>query len=155
MTQQFVHNVQPGPREFITQGGGQPARTGAANGGHPPTIDSRHLAAPGVPALAHNALSGPEFERQARALVGLIELYANQIAASGTAGPGITVEDLKQLPLARLQALALALPTKAAPKKEGLGEFAGYSINAMMGPAPSDKLLQAFARIDREYAGAE
>ena len=26
MTMQFVHNVQPGPREFVTQHGGQPTR---------------------------------------------------------------------------------------------------------------------------------
>lgn len=153
MKQQFVHNVQPGTRQFVTQSTGQPARVAASNGGRPPTIDSRHLAAPGVPARATNALAGPEFERAARGFVALVELYATNIAASGTAGPGVTVDDLKQLPLARLQQLALALPTKPVqanrggtadpyatyPDNPGADEFEGYDPNDPMGTGSGGK----------------
>ncbi len=122
MTQQFVHNVRPG-----------------ATATRPPTIDSRHLAAPGVPARATNALAGPEFERAARGFMALVEMYATNIAASGTAGPGVTVEDLKQLPLARLQQLALALPVAQPTPKQGqtLGLFLRQPLQANRG-AQSD-----------------
>lgn len=137
---QFVHNVPPSQRQ------------GATNGSHPAPIDSRHLAAPGVPALAHNVLTGPEFERQARALVALVDMYAANIAASGTAGPGITAEDLKHLPLARLQALALALPVKAAPGGAVGAKPGTLSLFLTHGRRPevSEKLRQAFARTDAE-----
>lgn len=137
MTQrQFVHNVQPGPREFITQSTGQPARATASNGSRPPTVDSRHLAAPGVPMANGDALRGPEFERAARGFMALVEMYATNIHASGTAGPGVTVEDLKLLPLARLQQLALTLPTKPVQANRGADEFAGYDPTNPYGTLP-------------------
>lgn len=88
-----------------------------------------------MPAVAANAFTGPEFERQARALVGLVEVYANQVAASGVAGPGVTVDDLKRLPLARLQQLAMTMATKGVQtnRRTGADEFDRYDLNDPMG----------------------
>ncbi len=93
MTHQFAHNVTPGPR---------------------------HLSAQGVPAATAGPFSGPEFERNARALVSLVELYANGIKASGNVPAGITLEDLKVLPVARLQELYYATPLKPPTANAGM-----------------------------------
>jgi hypothetical protein len=139
MTQQFVHNVTPGPRQFVTQASGRAAHV--VNGGRP-TIDSRHLAAPGVPVSAASPFVGPEFERNARALVALVDMYANAIKASGSVPAGITVEDLKQLPMARLQQLYYAAPLKPPTANAGtkpggsyVTELARYSLNSPNGAA--------------------
>jgi hypothetical protein len=158
MTQQFLHNVTPGPRQFVTQAGGQAGHV--INGGRP-TIDSRHLAAPGVPVSAASPFSGPEFERNARALVSLVEMYANQIAASGTMPLGVTLDDLKQLPLARLQQLAMQLPTKpTANAQPAEGEFAGYDPSNPMGSVanasamPDGEVLRLTSEVARLVQGA-
>jgi hypothetical protein len=118
MTQQFAHNVAPSPR---------------------------HLSAPGVPAAAAGSFSGPEFERNARALVSLVELYANGIKASGNLPAGITVEDLTMLPVARLQQLyyaaALKSPTANAQPGADLGEFARYDPSSPMGHAANTSTM--------------
>lgn len=93
MTHQFAHNVTPGPR---------------------------HLSAQGVPAATAGPFSGPEFERNARALVSLVEMYANGIKASGNVPAGITAEDLKMLPVARLQELYYATPLKPPTANAGM-----------------------------------
>lgn len=60
------------------------------------------------------ALGSDEFDRLARAHVALVGMYADKLAAAGAAGPNVTAEDLRALPMARLQALALALPAPTA-----------------------------------------
>ena len=137
MTQQFVHNVKPGPRQFVTQAGGQSEHV--INGGRT-TVDSRHR--DGAAGGAASPFSGPEFERNARALVALVEMYANGIKASGNMPAGITVEDLKMLPVARLQQLYYAAPVKPptanAQPGADLGEFARYDLNNPMGDGLPD-----------------
>ncbi len=143
MTHQLVRNVQPDSREFVTQLDGRQSQSSATvNRGHPPTIDSRHLSGPVAPAPTPHAVSGPAFERLARAHMGLVDVYAtqiaNQLAASGGLDGSLLAEGLKKLPLDRLQAIVLTLPPQTNAKP-----VAAQPVPTVNG-APSTQLRALF-----------